>query len=139
MATLTGLPCPCCGERALRPHPGPQPGPVACAACGAALEGVADVTVVSDRTRRIGDCCAGFVRHELQWHDRDEVAGVTPFETWTQDHVLLRRGDRVSVLFPAGERGTRRRPPMPLVVADHTTGTVWPLAGALPVETLRSA
>jgi len=136
MATLSGLPCPCCGERTLR-SAGAQPGPIHCTACDARLQGVADVTVVADRARRFGGCCAGFVRHELRWRDRDGVEGITPFETWTQDRVLVAAGDRVSVLFPGDQRPSRRHPPMPLMIADHTTGDVWPLVGALPVETLR--
>lgn len=137
MATITGLPCPCCGERTLSPGDA-QPGPIACAACDAPLEGLADVTVVADRAKQIGDCCAGFIRHELHWRGRDGAAGVTPFETWTQDRVLLRAGDRVSLLFPGDARPSRRHPPMPLMVADHTTGDVWPLAGSVPVRMLRS-
>ncbi len=136
IATLTGLPCPCCGERTLRSR-GPQPGPISCGSCDASLEGVADVTVVSDRARRWGGCCAGFMRHELQWRDRDGQAGTTPFETWTQDRVRLGAGDRVSLLFPGDRRPSRSHPPMPLMVADHTTGDIWPLAGSVAVQTLR--
>ena len=136
MATLTGLPCPRCGERTLRAG-GEQPGPIACGACHAPLSGLADVTVVADRAKRFGGCCAGFIRHELHWRSGDGTGGVTPFETWTQDRVLLGPGDRVSLLFSGDEKRSSRHPPMPLMVADHTTGDVWPLVGALPVQTLR--
>lgn len=139
IATLTGLPCPQCGERALlRADDTGQPGRVSCAACGAGLDAVADVIVVSDRARTIGGCCAGFRRHDLRWRDRGGADGATQFETWAQDRVVLAPGDRVSLVFPAGGAAPRRRrPPMPLMVADHTTGTIWPLVGSVPVETLR--
>ncbi len=107
MATLSGLPCPSCGERMLRSTTA-QPGPVRCTACDSQLHGVADVSVVADHAHRFGGCCAGFIRHELRWRDRDGTDGVTAFETWTQDRVLLAAGDRVSVLFPADQRPSRR-------------------------------
>lgn len=139
MAALSGLPCPHCGERALAVQPGGrQPEPVVCTVCQTRLEAVADVTVVASRAQTVGGCCAGFNRHLLRWRDRDGSDGETAFETWVQDRVRLSAGDRVSLLFPAGRaQPRRRRLPMPLMVADHTTGMIWPLVGSVPVETLR--
>ena len=111
-----------------------------CGACSARLDAVGDVTVLTDEARLVGGCCAGFRQHLVRWRARDGFEGETAFETWPQDCVRLSRGDRVSLLFPAGRaepRGRRARPPMPLMVADHTTGTIWSLVGSVPVRTLR--
>jgi hypothetical protein len=67
---------------------------------------------------------------------------MTPFQTWSQDHLLLRSGDRASLLFTSGDLAggpVRRRAhrPLPLIVANHTLPGVWALAGSVPVATLR--
>src|SRR5262245_27790903 len=92
-ASLTGMWCPHCGERALNAErDAPAPARVRCAACGAENEALADVTVISDHVRQVGGCCAGFARHELRWRDAAGETGDTRFETWVQDRVLLRPG-----------------------------------------------
>ena len=143
MAALSGLPCPRCGERGFGRAPGgPQPVVVACSCCGAAFDAVADVTVVADRARRVGGCCAGFHHHQLLWRSSEDAPdGETAFETWTQDCIRFAAGNRATLLFGAGEiaLGPVKRPPMPLMVADHTTGQVWALPGCVPVATLRPA
>lgn len=91
-----------------------------------------EITVLSDQVRRVGGCCAGFLRHELRWRGADGEAQTTRFETWTQDRVLLRPGDRASLVFAPGDLQRRRGLPMPLKATNHTLGTVWHLPGAPP-------
>ena len=118
-ATLTGMWCPRCGERALdAARDAPAPATVRCAACGAEHEAIADVTVISDRVRHVGGCCAGFARHELQWRDAAGDTGGTRFETWVQDRVVLRPGDRASLIFPPGDLRREKGLPMPLTAAE---------------------
>jgi len=137
-ATLTGMWCPRCGERALdAPVAGATPASVHCAACGADHEALADVTVLADSIRQVGGCCAGFARHTLSWEDRAGAQGTTEFETWVQDRLMLRTGDRVSLLFPPGELARPKDFPMPLTAANHTLGASWALVGAAPGELLR--
>ena len=136
-ATLTGMWCPRCGERALAAaRDVPSPAPVRCAACGAEHEAIGDVTVVSDRVRQVGGCCAGFARHELRWRDAAGTTGLTCFETWVQDRVLLRAGDRASLIFPPGDLRRSKGLPMPLSAANHTLCVSWALPGCIAVERL---
>ena len=137
-ATLTGMWCPLCGERALEaPRDAPGLAHVACSACGAEHEALADITVLDDHVKRVGGCCAGFLRHELRWRDRSGNAGSTRFETWVQDRVLLRPGDRASLLFIPGDLERRKGLPMPLSAANHTLGAAWALPGSCAFERLR--
>ena len=96
------------------------------------LEQLTDVTVLGDDVQRTGGCCAGFLRHELRWRGDDGRDGTTRFQTWTQDRVLLRPGDRASLVFAPGDLGRRRRVPMPLTATNHTLGVCWELPGAPP-------
>lgn len=139
---LNGLrmtPCPGCSQRALAaPREPLSPCAVTCNGCGRTWDALADVRVVRDPQRLVGNCCSGFRRHELHWRqDGDEQ--VLAFETWAQDHVVLRPGDEVSLLFEPGvlARARKRRRPMPLMVANHTMRRVWALVGSAPVATLR--
>ncbi len=137
-AGLTGMSCPLCGERALAPDRSTlEIAPVLCLACGASHDAIADVTVLADRVKIVGGCCAGFLRHELRWSDAGGRDGITRFQTWAQDHVLLRPGDSASLLFAPGDLQRRKGTPMPLSAANHTLGAVWALPGSLPVERLR--
>jgi hypothetical protein len=137
-ATLTGMWCPRCGERALRAErDAAAPAPVRCAACGAEHEAIADVTVLSDRVRRVGGCCAGFTRHELHWRDAAGEIGDTRFETWVQDRVVLRPGDRASLIFPPGDLRREKGVPMPLTASNHTLCVSWALPGSCAIERLR--
>ena len=137
------MPCPSCTRRELDAEPPGTEGPVTvrCAACGASFDALAEVTVLEDRAKLHGTCCAGWKRHDLRWRIEDAGdEGRTGFQVWAQDHVLLGRGDLVSLLFVAGDlarRATRRRPLMPLLVANHTRRDMWALAGCAPVATFR--
>ena len=127
--------CPRCGECALdAARTASAPSEVRCTACGAEHEALADVTVLSDRVRRVGGCCAGFLRHDLQWRDAAGTEGDTRFETWVQDHVLLRPGDRASLLFAPGDLGREKGLPMPMTAANHTLCVDWALPGAQPSQ-----
>ena len=133
-ATLTGMSCPRCGERALdAARHVPQPAAVVCLACGASHEAIADVTVLGDRIKLVGGCCAGFLRHDLRWRDGTGHEGSTRFETWVQDRVVLRPGHRASLLFVPGDLKRRKGVPMPLSAANHTLGAVWALPGSCAV------
>ena len=144
-SALNGLrmtPCPGCSQRALSvPRSAGSPCEASCGACGACWDTLADVRVVGDSQRLHGNCCAGFRRHELRWQQTEgEAVHALRFETWAQDHVLLRPGDVATVLLEPGAiaaHAGRRRPPMPLIVANHTLRRVWALAGSAPVATLR--
>jgi hypothetical protein len=142
-AALNGLrmmPCPGCGVRALsipRDVCGEQV--ATCARCDARFDALAEVEVVADPTRMLGGCCSGFRRHDLRWRGApDEPERTTRFETWAQDHIRLRPGDRVSLLFDAGDlHNARRGRPMPLMVGNHTLRRAWALVGSAPIATLR--
>lgn len=136
-------PCPGCGDRALVvPAGAVSPCVATCASCDHRWDALAEVTVVRDGRRMLGNCCSGFRRHELEWQQGPEhPVQTTKFQTWAQEHPLLRPGDVVSLLFNAGDldpgAGARRRPRAPLMVANHTLPGVWALAGSVPVATLR--
>lgn len=135
------VPCPGCGERALLEPSGPSPTTLACARCGGRFDALAEILVLGDAERLRGTCCAGWRRHRLRW--REPGGGpehVVEFETWAQDHLLLGRGDVVSLLFSEGDlsRPRRRRDRlMPLMAANHTRRRAWALVGSAPVATLR--
>lgn len=142
-AGLNGLrmmPCPACGQRALGAED-PARGVCAarCGRCDACFDAVAEVLVAQDLTRMRGDSCCGYRRHELRWRTAEgEPEQTTRFETWAQDHLALRPGDSVTLLFRAGELGPAfRGRPMPLMVGNHTQRRVWALVGSVPVATLR--
>jgi len=138
--SLRMMPCPGCGRRGLSTAHGPTGRQMAiCGWCDARFDALAEVEVLSDRTRMLGDCCGGFRRHDLRWRaEPDGPEHVTRFETWAQDHILLRAGDSVTLLFDEGDlRPGRRRRPMPLMVANHTVRRIWALVGSAPVCTLR--
>ena len=143
--SIRRAPCPGCGEQALTaPSSAESPCIVVCARCDREWEALADVIVVRDHWRLLGDCCSGFRRHELQWRQGpDAPEHTTRLQTWAQDRLLLRSGDLVSLLFdrgalaaPVTRRRRRDQPPMPLVVANHTLRGVWALVGAAPIATL---
>ena len=142
-SALNGLrmtPCPGCADRALRVPAGPHsPCVVDCARCDRRWEAIGEVTVVRNAARLKGNCCSGFRLHDLTWAQEPGGAEqTTRFQTWAQDHLLLRSGDLVSVLFAPGDLlGTPRRPPMPLIVANHTLRGIWGLPGCAPIATLR--
>ncbi len=138
--SLRMMPCPGCGERALA-TPQQRSGAqiAACARCDARFDALAEIEVVADPTSMLGGCCAGFRRHDLHWR---EAAGTpertTRFETWAQDHIALRPGDTVTLLFRAGDlRPGRRGRPMPLMVGNHTMRRAWALVGSAPLVRLR--
>ncbi len=113
-----------------------------CARCERSWDALADVTVIRDPQRLRGNCCSGFRRHELIWrHEPDGEPHATGFQTWAQDRLLLRPGDVASLLFAPGDlepgRDSRRRPRMPLLVANHSLRAVWALVGSVAVVTLR--
>ena len=143
--SIRRAPCPGCGHQALvTPDTADSPCIVVCARCDREWEALADVIVVRDHWRLLGNCCSGFRRHELHWRQGpDEPEHTTRLQTWAQDRLLLRSGDVVSVLFDLGDldapvtRRRRRQPPMPLIVANHTLRGVWALVGAAPIATLR--
>ena len=144
--SIRRAPCPGCGHQALlAPDVEDSPCIVVCACCDREWEALADVIVVRDDWRLLGNCCSGFRRHELHWRQGPEdPERTTRLQTWAQDRLLLRTGDVVSVLFDRGDldapvkrRRGRRQPPMPLVVANHTLRGVWALVGAAPIATLR--
>jgi len=138
--SLRMMPCPGCGERALA-TPGRSTGAqvATCARCDGRFEALAEVRVVADPTSMLGGCCAGFRRHDLRWREEPGAPEhTTRFETWAQDHILLRPGDTVTLLFEPGDLQPRRRGrPMPLMVGNHTMRRVWALVGSAPVITLR--
>lgn len=138
--SLRMMPCPGCGERALtRPHHGTGALSATCARCDKRFDALAEVLVVADPTSMLGGCCAGFRRHDLRWREAEDAPEhVTRFETWAQDHILLRPGDVVTLLFGAGDLSARRRGrPMPLMVGNHTMRRAWALVGSAPLVTLR--
>jgi len=138
--SLRMMPCPGCGERALAAsQDGAGARCAACARCDARFDALAEVHVIADRTSMLGGYCAGFRRHDLRWRAADDAPeSMTRFETWAQDHILLRPGDVVTLLFGAGDLAPRRRGrPMPLMVGNHTMRRAWALVGSAPVVTLR--
>lgn len=137
---LRMTPCPGCADRALLAPAAPDsPCRVACARCEGTWDALAEVTVLHDRARLRGNCCSGFRHHDVTW--RQEPAGAahtTLLRTWAQDHLVLRRGDVVSVLCEPGDLlGDRQRRVMPLIVGNHTLRGLWALAGSAPVRSLR--
>ncbi|HEY5142442.1 MAG TPA: hypothetical protein VII98_02960 [Solirubrobacteraceae bacterium] len=138
--SLRMMPCPGCGERALAAREQSTGALVAaCARCDGRFDALAEVEVVTDPTSMLGGCCAGFRRHDLCWREAPGAPErTTRFETWAQDHILLRPGDRVTLLFEPGDlRPGRRGRPMPLMVGNHTMRRAWALVGSAPVVTLR--
>lgn len=135
-AALTNVPCAACGQRALAQQPtASRPCATLCLACGAAADALPGLTVRRARVTRVGGCCAGFLCHSVDWEEAGEHAPrPTGFETWVQDHVLLRPGDVASLLFPAGELERRKGLPMPLVAVNHTLDVTWALPGACALE-----
>lgn len=114
------LACPVCGDPALLDD-GPT---AACAACGARFETVTDATVVRARMRRRGNCCSGMKRFDVTYEGGDG-RGCARFETWVQHPIVLRPGDRFTLLFEPGER--QRRHPMARWVVNHTLVEAWPV------------
>lgn len=145
-AALNGLrmmPCPGCRARALSTTADAEGQSIAtCANCDARFDALAEVRVVADAFKLRGSCCAGYRRHDLRWCAGEEGAEhLTRFDTWAQDHILLRRGDVATLLFTEGElarpiRRLRVRA-MPLMVGNHTLRRAWALVGSEPIATLR--
>lgn len=134
-AALTRVPCAGCGQRALAQRPtAERPRAALCLVCGAAPDALPGFTVRRDRVTRVGGCCAGFLRHNVDWEADERAPQTTRFETWVQDHVLLRPGDLASLLFPPGELERRKGVPMPLVAVNHTLDVSWALPGACALE-----
>ncbi len=135
-------PCPGCASQVLHASGATSPCVVTCGSCDRSWVALADVTVVRNTRTLRGNCCSGFRRHELLWQQGPEhPQQTTRFQTWAQDRLLLRPGDVVSVLFEPRDleagSDTRRRPRMPLLVANHTLRAVWALVGSVAVVTLR--
>lgn len=142
-SVLNGLrmtPCPGCADRALRAPAIPEsPCRVSCSRCERTWDALADVTVIGDRPRLLGNCCSGFRHHDLRWRQEPgDRPRTTLLRTWAQDHLVLRAGDIVSVLCEPGDLvGGRERRVMPLIVGNHTLRGLWALAGSAPVRSLR--
>lgn len=145
-AALNGLrmmPCPGCRARALsRPTTAAGAVTATCAQCDRHFDALAEVRVVADVSKIRGSCCAGYRRHDLRW--RADEAGdehLARFDTWAQDHIVLRPGDVVTLLFDPGElsKPVRRLSvrAMPLMVGNHTMRRAWALVGSQPIATLR--